>query len=297
MPVPYTGLVETYREIVPTLFRQVKDPSYHVKRSLPRPRARLAESLPFSGGKPDAEGWIEICAATDLGPSDVLRFDHGRKTYALIRDAAGRLFASDGICTHGNTHLSGGLVKDDIIECPKHNGRFISPMARPPVRPSAAVSPPIRWKSAMDAFISISSRPVGWAPAPGRPVNCVSSAIATLPPSSRSLCSNRSISPEASPLRRATTCNSTSPPTKRSTFVTSTFPSPTREFGRGNISSIWWRRIPAARRAATIIRSPAITGTSARCVSTSASPHLRPARIARPALARATSSISSRAMM
>jgi Na(+)-translocating NADH:ubiquinone oxidoreductase F subunit len=73
---------------------------------------------------PDAQGWIEVCAAADLGPADVLRFDHGTKTYALIRDEAGRLFATDGICTHGNTHLADGLVKDDIIECPKHNGRF-----------------------------------------------------------------------------------------------------------------------------------------------------------------------------
>jgi Na+-transporting NADH:ubiquinone oxidoreductase subunit F len=28
------------------------------------------------------------------------------------------------MCTHGNTHLSDGLVKGRIIECPKHNGRF-----------------------------------------------------------------------------------------------------------------------------------------------------------------------------
>jgi len=54
----------------------------------------------------------------------VMRFDHGRKTYALIRDERGALYATDGICTHGNTHLADGLVKDGIIECPKHNGRF-----------------------------------------------------------------------------------------------------------------------------------------------------------------------------
>ena len=28
------------------------------------------------------------------------------------------------MCTHGNTHLSDGLVKGKIIECSKHNGRF-----------------------------------------------------------------------------------------------------------------------------------------------------------------------------
>ena len=124
-PTPYRGLWEAYREIVPALLRQVKDPAYHVKRRLPESGTAAAASGPRTAEvQPDADGWIEICAATDLGPADVLRFDQGRKTYALIRDAAGRLYATDGICTHGNTHLADGLVKDDIIECPKHNGRF-----------------------------------------------------------------------------------------------------------------------------------------------------------------------------
>lgn len=35
MPKPYGGLWEAYREIVPTLIRQTKDPSYFVKRELP----------------------------------------------------------------------------------------------------------------------------------------------------------------------------------------------------------------------------------------------------------------------
>ena len=35
-----------------------------------------------------------------------------------------RYFATDGLCTHGHAHLAGGLLMGDIIECPKHNGRF-----------------------------------------------------------------------------------------------------------------------------------------------------------------------------
>ncbi|MDD5351474.1 MAG: NADH:ubiquinone reductase (Na(+)-transporting) subunit F, partial [Chthoniobacteraceae bacterium] len=125
-PVPYRGLVDAYREIIPTILRQVRDPAYHVKRKLPAPFASsgAAASAQATDAKPDAEGWIEVCAAADLGPADVIRFDHGKKTYALVRDAGGRLFATDGVCTHGNTHLADGLVKDGIIECPKHNGRF-----------------------------------------------------------------------------------------------------------------------------------------------------------------------------
>lgn len=123
-PTPYPSLLAAWREIIPAVLRQTKDPAWHVKRKLPEPAARLQEGLHTSDVKPDAEGWIEVCASADLGDSDVLRFDHGKKTYALIRDGEGKLFATDGICTHGNTHLAEGLVKDNIIECPKHNGRF-----------------------------------------------------------------------------------------------------------------------------------------------------------------------------
>jgi fatty acid desaturase len=34
-PKPYSGLIEAYREIIPALLRQVKDPAYFIKRELP----------------------------------------------------------------------------------------------------------------------------------------------------------------------------------------------------------------------------------------------------------------------
>jgi Na+-transporting NADH:ubiquinone oxidoreductase subunit F len=123
-PEPYPSLLSAWREIVPAVLRQVRDPAFHVKRKLPQPRARGTDGARASEALPDAGGWIEVCAAADLGSSDVIRFDHGRRTYALYRDAEGALFATDGVCTHGNTHLAGGLVIGKTIECPKHNGRF-----------------------------------------------------------------------------------------------------------------------------------------------------------------------------
>jgi Na+-transporting NADH:ubiquinone oxidoreductase subunit F len=146
MPTPYRSIFDAYREIIPTILHQMKDPGYHVKRRLPLPQSRPTKPTREQGThrEPDAAGWIEVCAATDLGREDVIRFDHGRRTYALYRDADGRLYASDGICTHGNTHLADGLVKGNIIECPKHNGRFHlkdgSP-ARPPVCRGLATFP------------------------------------------------------------------------------------------------------------------------------------------------------------
>lgn len=144
MPEPYPSLLAAWKEIIPNVLRQVKDPAHYVKRQLPAPKPRTGAAGISGGTRPDAAGWIEVCAAGDLGPSDVLRFDHGKRTYALVRDGAGKLFATDGICTHGNTHLAGGLVKDGIIECPKHNGRFHladgSP-ARPPICRGLATYP------------------------------------------------------------------------------------------------------------------------------------------------------------
>jgi len=123
MPAPYPSLLAAWREIVPSLLRQVEDPTFCVKRRLPGPGVARA-AAPAESAAPDAQGWVRACAASDLGPSEVLRFDHGRKSYAVCRDEGLRLHAIDGMCTHGNTHLADGLVKGGIIECPKHNGRF-----------------------------------------------------------------------------------------------------------------------------------------------------------------------------
>ena len=123
-PTPYPSLFSAWREIVPTVLKQVRDPGYHVKRQLPAARLRARDAGHSSQGNADAEGWIEACAAADLGRADVVRFDHGKKTYALYRTEDGELYATDGLCTHGNVHLSLGLVKGKLIECSKHNGRF-----------------------------------------------------------------------------------------------------------------------------------------------------------------------------
>jgi 3-phenylpropionate/trans-cinnamate dioxygenase ferredoxin subunit len=68
--------------------------------------------------------WVEACAAGDIDQEDVIRFDHGERTFAIYRSPNDDYFATDGLCTHEKVHLADGLVMDDIIECPKHNGRF-----------------------------------------------------------------------------------------------------------------------------------------------------------------------------
>jgi 3-phenylpropionate/trans-cinnamate dioxygenase ferredoxin subunit len=68
--------------------------------------------------------WVDACATDDIDAEDVIRFDHADKTYAIFRSSEDTYFATDGLCTHESVHLAGGYVEGDIVECPKHNGRF-----------------------------------------------------------------------------------------------------------------------------------------------------------------------------
>jgi 3-phenylpropionate/trans-cinnamate dioxygenase ferredoxin subunit len=68
--------------------------------------------------------WVDACAAGDIEPEDVIRFDHGERTFAIYRSPDDAYFATDGHCTHEKAHLADGLVMDHVIECPKHNGQF-----------------------------------------------------------------------------------------------------------------------------------------------------------------------------
>ena len=68
--------------------------------------------------------WTRACAADDVDAEDVIRFDHAGQTFAVYRSPDDQFFATAGICTHENTCLADGLVMGDVIECPKHNGRF-----------------------------------------------------------------------------------------------------------------------------------------------------------------------------
>jgi 3-phenylpropionate/trans-cinnamate dioxygenase ferredoxin subunit len=70
------------------------------------------------------ERWVHACDVDDIEQEDVIRFDHDGRTFAVYRSPEDTFHATDGLCTHERTHLADGLVMGDIIECPKHNGRF-----------------------------------------------------------------------------------------------------------------------------------------------------------------------------
>ena len=68
--------------------------------------------------------WIDACSINDIDEEDLMRFDHGDRTFAIYRSHKDEFFCTEGLCTHEQVHLEDGLVMDYIIECPKHNGRF-----------------------------------------------------------------------------------------------------------------------------------------------------------------------------
>lgn len=68
--------------------------------------------------------WVDVCSPSEIEEEDLIRFDRGDRTFAVYRSADDEYFCTDGLCTHEQVHLADGLVMDNIIECPKHNGRF-----------------------------------------------------------------------------------------------------------------------------------------------------------------------------
>ena len=280
MPKPYTSLWDAWKEIVPAVLQQVKDPAHYVRRKLPDPKPRVAERNWSSEVKSNGEGWLEVCAAADLGRSDVIRFDYGRKTFALYRDHEGKLYATDGVCTHGNTHLADGLVKDRQIECPKHNGRFNlldgSP-ARPPVCRGLATYP-IEERGGR-LWLNVVRARRHRRRASRKPIRCACPPRAASPPSSRKSRWSRRRDP--STLSPAITSRSISPPTTRSASATSTSRPPTPKCGNASMSSTLSQETPAENPGATTTPSPATAAAKkTNSASTSASPRRRRDRIA-----------------
>ena len=140
LPTPKKSIIDAYREIIPALIRQSKDTSYYIKRELPSsPDAgnkHIMSNVYLGSSDTLKDGWIDVCPVKVLKAGDVTRFDFQGYTYAIYRTTDNGYYATDGICTHGNTHLAMGLIIGEQIECAKHNGRFSikdGSVKRPPV--------------------------------------------------------------------------------------------------------------------------------------------------------------------
>ena len=122
-PKPYTSIWNAWKEIIPAVLKQAKDPMYFVTRKLPAPKVvKEAVKKVYSGNVSD--GVANVCSVEELKKDDIIRYDHDGKTYAIYRTENDEYYATEGMCTHGNVHLSDGMIIGQQIECPKHNGRF-----------------------------------------------------------------------------------------------------------------------------------------------------------------------------
>jgi 3-phenylpropionate/trans-cinnamate dioxygenase ferredoxin component len=73
-----------------------------------------------------ATSWHVVCSVKDIDQEDVVQFEHGGRVYAIYHTPSG-FYATDGICTHESAYLADGMVLGEIIECPRHQGRFHIP--------------------------------------------------------------------------------------------------------------------------------------------------------------------------
>ena len=77
----------------------------------------------------DGVAWQPVCEIDEITEEDVLQFEHGGQVYAIYHTPSG-FYATDGLCTHEDEPLADGLVLGEIIECPKHQGRFHIPTGK-----------------------------------------------------------------------------------------------------------------------------------------------------------------------
>jgi fatty acid desaturase len=82
-PKPYNGFLAAWREIIPVLFRQLKDRDYCIQRELPTPGissgAPPAPHVFTAKGRP-VDGWVEVCASSFLRMEEVIRYELRRRS-------------------------------------------------------------------------------------------------------------------------------------------------------------------------------------------------------------------------
>jgi nitrite reductase/ring-hydroxylating ferredoxin subunit len=67
--------------------------------------------------------WQRAAELKSIEEDGVIGVDIADRKIALYR-IAGKVYATDNICTHAYALLSDGFVEDGCIECPLHQGRF-----------------------------------------------------------------------------------------------------------------------------------------------------------------------------
>ena len=73
----------------------------------------------------------KICALDELDVNQAVKVEIDGVAIALVRDAAGDVFAIGDTCTHGDISLSEGFVEGQTLECWAHGSMFSLTTGKP----------------------------------------------------------------------------------------------------------------------------------------------------------------------
>ena len=79
---------------------------------------------------------VRVCAVDELGVNEAARFVLDGVPIAVVKDAAGEIFAIGDTCTHGDISLAEGFVEDDTLECWAHGSMFSLRTGKPLTLPA-----------------------------------------------------------------------------------------------------------------------------------------------------------------
>ena len=87
---------------------------------------------------------VRVCAVDELGVNEAARFVLDGVPIAVVKDAAGEIFAIGDTCTHGDISLAEGFVEDDTLECWAHGSMFSLRTGKPLTLPAYEPVPVFR---------------------------------------------------------------------------------------------------------------------------------------------------------
>jgi 3-phenylpropionate/trans-cinnamate dioxygenase ferredoxin component len=87
---------------------------------------------------------VRVCAVDELGVNEPARFVIEGVPIAVVKDAAGDIFAIGDTCTHGDISLAEGFVEDDTLECWAHGSKFSLKTGKPLTLPAYEPVPVFR---------------------------------------------------------------------------------------------------------------------------------------------------------
>ncbi|AWB95588.1 non-heme iron oxygenase ferredoxin subunit [Agromyces badenianii] len=79
---------------------------------------------------------VRVCTVDDLAVNEASRFVLDGVPIAVVKDAAGEVYAIGDTCTHGDISLAEGFVEDDTLECWAHGSQFSLKTGKPLTLPA-----------------------------------------------------------------------------------------------------------------------------------------------------------------